>query len=245
MTQLPLRLASILVCVIGSISVLAQSSRNYHLYRNTPALGIVKLSVGTGISYYMGDMRAKTDLRFIQPHIAATITYRLTERFSLRGEVDFYRISGKQKGGPIWYNNLSFRSDNPAGYLGLQVDLFRYHDEQVVNPYLLGGIGITRINPKAQYDGTWHSLAPLQTEGIAYKRNVRIGVIGIGTSWKYNERWNFSIELSNNYTNSDYLDDVSTIHHDASMFSDPILSMEFGVKSHRYETPIESPKFLF
>jgi hypothetical protein len=30
-----------------------------------------------------------------------------------------------------------------------------------------------------------------------------------------------------------------------SMFSDPILSMEFGVKSHRYETPIESPKFLF
>ena len=90
MTQLPLRLASILVCVIGSISVLAQSSRNYHLYRNTPALGIVKLSVGTGISYYMGDMRAKTDLRFIQPHIAATITYRLTERFSLRRFLSYF-----------------------------------------------------------------------------------------------------------------------------------------------------------
>ena len=73
MTQLPLRLAILLVCVIGSVSVLAQSSRNSHLYRNTPAFGVVKLSVGTGISYYMGDMRAKTDLRYSQPHIACLL----------------------------------------------------------------------------------------------------------------------------------------------------------------------------
>lgn len=225
MTQLPLRLAILLVCVIGSVSVLAQSSRNSHLYRNTPAFGVVKLSVGTGISYYMGDMRAKTDLRFIQPHIAAAITYRLAERFSVRGEIDFYRISGKQEGGPIWYNNLSFRSDNPAGYVGLQADLFRYHDERAVNPYLFGGIGITRITPKAQYQGTWHSLAPLQTEGVAYKRNVRIGVIGIGTSWKYNERWSFAVELSNNYANSDYLDDVSTVYPNPTGMSELALQL--------------------
>jgi hypothetical protein len=30
-----------------------------------------------------------------------------------------------------------------------------------------------------------------------------------------------------------------------SMFSDPTLSMKFGVKSHRYETPTEFPKSLF
>ena len=29
------------------------------------------------------------------------------------------------------------------------------------------------------------------------------------------------------------------------MFSDPTLSMKFGVKSHRYETPTELPKSLF
>lgn len=226
MTKFPLRLASLLVCVIGSVAVLAQSSRSSHLYRNTPALGIIKLSVGTGISYYMGDMRAKTDLRFLQPHIATALTYRVAERISVRGEVDFYRISGKQAGGPIWYNNLSFRSDNPAGYLGMQLDLFRYHDERAVNPYLFGGIGMTRITPKAEYQGTWYSLAPLQTEGVAYKRNVRIGVIGIGTSWKYNERWSFAVELSNNYANSDYLDDVSTVYPNPTGMSE--LAIQFS-----------------
>jgi hypothetical protein len=225
MINLRARLAIILVCAIACQSTLAQKRRNSNLYRNVPALGVVKLSFGGGISYYMGDMRAGTDLRFIQPHLAMAVNYRLAERFSVRGELDLYRISGKQAGGPVWYNNLSFRSDNPAGYVALQVDAFKYKDDRLLKPYLFGGIGITNINPKAKYEGKWQNLAPLMTEGVAYNRNVRIGIVGLGVSWKYNERWNFAVELSDNFANSDYLDDVSTVYPDPTGMSELALKL--------------------
>lgn len=219
MTNLRVRLALLLVCGIACQSALTQTRRSSNLYRNTPAFGVFKLSLGTGVSYYMGDMRAKTDLRFIQPHLAIALNYRLAERFSVRGEIDLYRISGKQEGGPIWYNNLSFRSDNTAAYGALQIDIFQFSDDRLLKPYLFGGLGITTINPKAKYEQTWHSLPPLMTEGVAYKRRARIGVLGFGVSWKYNERWNFAVELSDNFANSDYLDDVSTVYpNPAGMF---------------------------
>ncbi|MFN8348391.1 MAG: hypothetical protein U0X91_25540 [Spirosomataceae bacterium] len=225
MTNLRVRLAIILVCGIACQSAFTQTRRSNHLYRNVPALGILKLSVGTGVSYYMGDMRAKTDLRFIQPHLAVALNYRLAERFSLRGEVDLYRISGKQAGGPIWYNNLSFRSDNPAGFLALQADVFRYNDDRLLKPYLFGGLGITGINPKAKYEGQWQSLPPLMTEGVAYKRSTRIGVIGFGVARRFTDRWNFAVELSDNFANSDYLDDVSTVYPDPSGMSELALKL--------------------
>jgi hypothetical protein len=219
MINLRARLAIILVCAVACQSTLAQKRRNSNLYRNVPALGVVKLSFGGGISYYMGDMRAGTDLRFIQPHLAMAVNYRLAERFSIRGEVDLYRISGKQAGGPIWYNNLSFRSDNPAGYVALQVDIFQYSDDRFLKPYLFSGLGITGINPKAKYEGKWQSLPSLMTEGVSYNRTTRIAIIGFGTSWKYDERWSFAVELSDNFANSDYLDDVSTVYPDPAGMS--------------------------
>ncbi len=225
MTNVRIRVIVTLLASIFYTALWAQTRRSSHIYRNVPAFGVFKVSVGGGISYYMGDMRAKTDLRFLQPHFALGASYRLAERFALRGEVDLYRISGKQEGGPVWYNNLSFRSDNPAGYVGLQIDVFRYNDDRFLKPYLFGGIGLTKINPKAKYQGTWHSLPPLMTEGVAYDRTVRIGVIGFGVSWKYDDRWNFAVELSDNFANSDYLDDLSTNYPNPSGMSELALAL--------------------
>jgi hypothetical protein len=225
MTNLRVQLALIVVCVIAGQSILAQVKRNSNLYRNIPAFGVVKLSFGGGMSYYLGDMRAKTNLRFIEPHLAVALNYRLTERFSIRGEADLYRISGKQAGGPIWYNNLSFRSDNPAGYLAIQVDAFKYSDENTLKPYIFGGIGVTHINPKAKLENKWYNLQPLMTEGVDYNQNPRISIVGIGMSWKYNDRWGFAIELSNNYANSDYLDDVSTVYPEPTGLSELALKL--------------------
>jgi hypothetical protein len=225
MTNVCIRVAFTLLAIFFCADASAQSRRNSPVRRNVPAFGVIKVFAGGGISYYMGDMRAKTDLKFIQPHLALGVSYRLAERLALRGEVDIYRISGKQAGGPIWYNNLSFRSDNPAAYIGVQIDAFRYNDERLLKPYLLAGIGMTRINPKANYQGTWHSLPPLMTEGVAYKRNVRIAVIGVGVSWKHDDRWSFAIELSDNFANSDYLDDVSTNYPNPGGMSELALAL--------------------
>lgn len=60
MINLRARLAIILVCAVACQSTLAQKRRNSNLYRNVPALGVVKLSFGGGISYYMEDVLALT-----------------------------------------------------------------------------------------------------------------------------------------------------------------------------------------
>lgn len=209
------RLYLILAFIISYNFVTAQ-----RFYKNTPALGIIKVNVGTGLSYYLGDMRASTDMRFIEPHIAIGVKYGLLPRVSFRGELDFYRIAGSQVGTPNWYNNLSFRSDNPAVYVGLQAEAFSYDDFRKFRPYAFGGIGITRINPKANYQGIWYSLPPLMTEGVTYNRNVRIFVAGIGVNYKLNDTWGVALELSQNFGNSDYLDDVSTVYPDPAGMSE-------------------------
>ncbi|MEZ4900509.1 MAG: hypothetical protein R2822_01430 [Spirosomataceae bacterium] len=224
MTSIRIQLTAIFFYLLTCQFSLAQKNKK-PLYRKVPAWGVIKMNIGTGVSYYLGDMRAKTDLRFIEPHIAVALNYRLTERLSAKGEVNFYRISGKQAGGPVYYNNLSFRSDNPAGYLALQIDAFRFNDNRLIKPYFFGGIGITRINPKANLEEKWYSLPPLMTEGVAYNRNVRIIVLGLGASWQYNDRWSFGLELSDNFANSDYLDDVSTFYPNPSGMSELALKL--------------------
>lgn len=190
-------------------SVLSVQAQRNNIYRKTPPLGVLNITVGTGLSYYLGDLREKIDLKNIGAYLALGVNYRLTERVAARSELRYYRISGSQAGTRNQYNNLSFRADNVDGYLGLQVELLKFSDQPRFNPYVFGGVGFTYITPKANYQGAWYSLAPLQTEGIAYPRMVRILLAGIGVSWQYNERLSFGVELSNNFANSDYLDDVS------------------------------------
>ncbi|MFN4146582.1 MAG: hypothetical protein ACK4GN_12215 [Runella sp.] len=202
-----------------------QSKRSSQFYRASPALGVLKVGASTGISYYLGDLRAKTNFRFLEPQLTLFASYRLAERIAARGEVGWYRVSGKHAGGPIWYNNLSFRSDNPVASLQVQLDAFRYNDRRLFNPYLVGGVGMTRLNPKGFYQGNWYSLPPLMTEGVAYNRNVRVLTAGIGVAWRYDDDWTFAFELTDNFVNSDYLDDVSTRYPDPTGMSELALAL--------------------
>jgi hypothetical protein len=187
---------------------------NNRFVKNIPAFGILKIIGGGGAAYYMGDLEDGITTKNIRYQAALGLSYRLTERLTARGELRYYRITGQQAGTRIWYNNLSFRSDNIDGFIGLQIDLQKFSNQPRLNPYLLVGIGATSINPKASYQGTWYSLPPLNTEGVAYSRLSAIAVGGIGMSISVNDYCNVGIELCDNFANSDYLDDVSTTYPD-------------------------------
>jgi hypothetical protein len=109
-------------------------------------------------------------------------------------------------------NNLSFKTFNPDLNLGLQVDIFSFNRQAPINPYVFGGVGATFLNPKAKIDGEWYSLAPLTTEGVKYSRLPLVFTGGIGVSFKTTQRLSLGVELCNNFVNSDYLDDVSTVY---------------------------------
>jgi opacity protein-like surface antigen len=185
--------------------------------RYVSPFGMLSLTGGIGIAYYMGDLRDGINMKHLGlgPSLSIGGLYRLTEHVSARGEVRFYQVSADQKYAKNFHNNLSFKTFNPDINLGIQADLFALNSHPVVNPYLFGGLGFTLLNPKAKLDGTWYSLAPLQTEGVKYSRTPLVFTGGIGVSIKASERLSVGAELCNNFVNSDYLDDVSTVYPSA------------------------------
>lgn len=182
--------------------------------RYTDPFGVLSITAGVGVAYYMGDLNDGIHMKHLGlgPSVSLGALYRLTEHVSARGELRFYQVSGDQKYSKNYQNNLSFKTFNPDINLGLQADLFAYNRQAPVNPYLFGGVGATYLSPKAKLGGTWYSLPELTTEGVKYKRMPLVFTAGIGVSIKTTQRLSLGLELCNNFVNSDYLDDVSTVY---------------------------------
>ncbi|SEJ61878.1 Outer membrane protein beta-barrel domain-containing protein [Dyadobacter koreensis] len=201
------------IIFVGSVKSQTLSGKRY-----MPPLGVLSLTGGVGVAYYMGDLRTGRINKHLGlgPSVSIGALYRLTEHFSARGELRFYQVSADQKYTPNYQQNLSFKTFNPDLNVGIQADLFAYNRHAKFNPYLLGGVGVTYMTPKTEFDGNWISLAPLQTEGVKYNRLPLVFMLGAGFSTQIAERWSLGMELVNNFVNSDYLDDVSTVYPDYS-----------------------------
>ncbi len=101
------------------------------------------------------------------------------------------------------------------------------------------GIGVFRFNPKGQYNGGFHALQPIGTEGQTLAggsgKYKRIGVCipyGLGAKYSLGKHWAIGLEYGIRKTFTDYIDDVSTNYADraamqanggdmAAYFSDP------------------------
>jgi hypothetical protein len=102
-----------------------------------------------------------------------------------------------------------------------------------IMPYFFTGIGMTLFNPKAQLNGDWVALQPLNTEGQGlegrpepYQRITVNFPLGAGAKYLIDKKWSLSFDLSVRYTLTDYMDDVSTTYYDPA-----ILEANFGPES--------------
>jgi opacity protein-like surface antigen len=203
--------------------------------------GVFSLTGGVGVAYYMGDLRDGVSKHLgLGPSVSVGALYRLTEHLSARGELRFYQVSADQKYSKKFNNNLSFRTRNPDLNLGIQADLYAYNLHRKVNPYLLAGVGVTYMSPKAKLDGQWVNLAPLQTEGLKYNRLPLVFMAGLGVSTQIAERWSIGAELVNNFVNSDYLDDVSDVYPEFSTLSSD-LARRLSDRSGEVGLPAQQP----
>ncbi|WP_229208814.1 outer membrane beta-barrel protein [Dyadobacter luticola] len=204
----------LIALIIGFSQAGFSQGRSKFGNRFVDPFGVVSVTAGLGVAYYMGDLSDGVNMKHLGlgPSISLGGLYRLTEHVSARGELRFYQVSADQKYSKNFQNNLSFKTFNPDIHLGIQADLFSFNKQAPINPYLFGGAGFTLLSPKAKLDGQWYSLAPLTTEGVKYKRLPLVFTAGIGVSFKTTERLSVGLELCNNFVNSDYLDDVSTVY---------------------------------
>lgn len=117
---------------------------------------------------------------------------------------------------------------------------FKDHNEQI---YVFAGVGINYFNPKANLDGGWVELRPLNTEGQGldpfmvypgngedpymytppkpYKPFTVTIPMGIGFRWGLGRMWRMGVEATYVKTFSDYIDDVHGFYYDPTKLGSP------------------------
>ncbi|GAA4431191.1 hypothetical protein GCM10023091_01480 [Ravibacter arvi] len=213
----------LLFFALAGTYVVAQKSGGQNPHLMEP-YGQVTLFAGGGVAYYMGDISASSGNLGLGPAFALGGSYRLTERISARGEFRLYKVSGDSKNTNNPEKNLSFKTVNPDLMVSLQADLFPYSRRALVSPYGLLGLGVTYLNPKAEWEGTVYSLPKYRTEGVKYSRLPLFITGGLGASVRISRSWSAGLELTGNFLLSDYLDDVSTVYPEFDQLIDPDIS---------------------
>jgi len=192
--------------------------------------------IGGGVTFanYLGDIggglesgrNSVADLKMSQTKIGLTgfTRYRINPRFSAGAFLTYGRIAGadslsenRSRRG----RNLSFRND--LFELALRIDFNLYMNYDVgrkgyYNPdfklYLFSGVAGLYSNPKANYEGSWHKLQALTTEGQfkPYSKITFAIPAGIGFYFTYDRVNRFGFEAQYSFTFTDYLDDVSGVY---------------------------------
>lgn len=164
------------------------------------------------------------DMKFQQTQFAFGGFYRVnfTREIAAKLSFNYGRIEGADSlsGNPARVaRNLSFRTDliefaleGQYAFLSFN-DISRRSKNRVdFNTYATIGVGYLLYYPHAQFNDKWFALRPLATEGIEnqYDESAIVIIGGLGASVTFNRKIRLGFEAAYRFSNTDYLDDVST-----------------------------------
>ena len=182
-----------------------------------------------GGTTYHGDLNEFFyDKSRARPNAGISIKRRLGSQISAGVSFNWYQIAARDSDvgeGPSGnedntrrIRNLSFRSNNIEASIGIYFNPIptkgAHTSRPLIDPYLYIGVGFSTNTPKAQYNGAYVSLRPLQTEGVDYNNVILIIPAGIGAELKMNKNFSIMANVTYSLTFTDYLDDVSTVYPD-------------------------------
>ncbi len=219
-----------------------------------------EFGIGIGAGHYFGDLDTRAHLN--RPKMAASFFFRknFSNYIALRVGATYARLGYSDKYNTyndyMLHRNLSFNTN--VWELALQGDFnfFRFMPGEPgfnFTPYITLGAGVFSYDPYAYLRGQKIYLRPLGTEGqgiVAGRKQYSTMALSIpfGGGFKYalNERMNVGFEILYRFTNTDYLDDVSTTYVDPNIFPlnpDGSVSNAALLSDRSYEvgTPIGKP----
>ncbi|MBL7768394.1 MAG: outer membrane beta-barrel protein [Flavipsychrobacter sp.] len=193
-----------------------------------------EIGVSLGAAHYFGDLNTTAKVNraklafgvFFRKQFGNYIAVRVGGQFAQLGYADKYYSDNEFQR----RRNLSFNSN--VWELALQGDFnfFKYvpgsYDYRFT-PYVTIGASIFSYDPYAYLGGQKYFLRPLGTEGqgsAAYPdrkpyNSMAFAIpFGVGVKYSLNERINVGFEVLHRFTNTDYLDDVSTTYVGADKF---------------------------
>ena len=193
-----------------------------------------EFGISAGAAHYFGDLNTSARLNrpkpavglFFRKQFSNYIGLRVAAHFARLGYSDIYSTKNEYQR----RRNLSFNSN--IWELSLQGDFnfFRFVPDdpyQSFTPYVTLGVGVFSYDPYTYYQGQKVFLRPLGTEGqgyAAYPDRKPYGTMafavpfGVGVKYSINSGINIGFEVVHRFTNTDYLDDVSSTFVDPSIF---------------------------
>jgi len=187
------------------------------------------VSAGTGTSSYFGELSNDGDFLDTKLNLDFGLQYRITNNLLVGASLIFFQLQGddaEADDDTRVRRNLSFRSNNTELNIGGRYNLFpegeRFYQRKPINFYLFAGLGLTWYSPTAELDGKRYTLRSLETEGVKYAPFTVVLPFGPGVKFMISPYFNIVLEGGYRLTFTDYLDDVSTVYQDQSLFTDPI-----------------------
>ena len=181
--------------------------------------------VMVGAAGYSGDLSPHAiNFRTFGPAVNINVKYQFPNNFILlRAGIAYGKIQGNdvKNKNDLQNRNLNFKSSILEGSICAEINLADPEEYDGL-PYLFAGLGFFHFNPYT-YDknNTKTYLQPLGTEGQGlaeypnrFKYSLTKLCIPFGLGWKYrvNEKYDLVYEIGFRYTNTDYLDDVSSTY---------------------------------
>lgn len=212
-------LYAIAICIGFSLFLLPQQTKAQTSYG-------WELGFGGGLSSYYGDLNPVFSFRRLGPSAGVFARKNFDGRLCLRIGANWGNVGANDASSPNPFEqarNLRFASNLFEGSVILEFNFQNFHsirprEDKPVSPYLLTGFGFTHFNPKAEYKGGYYSLQAQGTEGQArgeeYALVTPVIMAGFGLKIDMNRAWSWNIEITNRFTFTDYLDDVSGTYAD-------------------------------
>lgn len=197
-----------------------------------------ELAVSIGSGNYLGDIGGVDEdshgfLFDLSPQatrfsFAGTFAMALTRDVWLDGQLSVVNLYGDDaftSRGPRRARNLHFRNNVIETALRARWRIwdgpnFRSSDKVFPSLYLFAGVGgfyhnpQTRLRVAADNGAAWYNLRELKTEGQLkpYSLMALSLPVGFGMDWDLGAGWKIGWEALWRWTNTDYLDDVSTTY---------------------------------
>jgi hypothetical protein len=240
-------LFTFLVLVLLSQTALCQySSRRWKKER-------LEFHMGLGGANFLGELGGKDgigtndfqDLEIGQSRfsISTGLRYRLKPRLYVNTIFTYGKLSGRDNLTKEFfrnYRNLNFKTDIYELSINGEYAIIR---EQLGHRYRLmgvrgrrgydyslyffGGIGVFHFDPKGKYNGEWHRLKPLSTEGQGFYKDrkeyslTQICIpVGFGMKYAFNRKLSIGYRYGIRKTFTDYIDDVSTTYIEPQLLLD-------------------------
>ena len=184
-----------------------------------------EFGIGVGAAHYFGDLNTRAALNrpkfsagaFFRKQFGNYIGVKVAANYAQLGYSDIYSDNETQK-----RRNLSFNSNIWELSLSGDFNFFKFYpgiSGFTYTPYVSLGVGVFSYDPYAYLNKEKYFLRPLGTEGQGsalypdrkqYNSMAVCFPIALGFKYNLNERTNMFVEAGYRFTNTDYLDDVST-----------------------------------